>query len=166
MFHDRFGGSRSQYSVDGMPLRYSRAELVQVMARMPFFAALSAKDRRSLASVGVERSYPAGANLIAQGQEPGLGLYIVLTGRVRVTQHEDDGTTRELRELGPEEMFGELALLYQQPRSATVTALEPTIALVIPLVDFRAALTHNPNASVKLLAMLAERERGSDQSTT
>jgi CRP/FNR family transcriptional regulator, cyclic AMP receptor protein len=160
--HDRQAGGRSQYSVDGGQLQYSTAELVQIMERMPFFAALSAKDRRALASVGVERSYPAGAELVSQGQEPGIGLYIVLRGRVRVTQKEPDGATRMLGELGPAEMFGEMALLDEKPRSATVTAQEETIALVIPVYDFRAALSHNGEATAKLLSMLANRLRAAE----
>jgi CRP-like cAMP-binding protein len=161
MFGDRErqADNHSQYNVDGAPLRYSQAELVQIMERIPFFAAMSAKDRRSLASVGVERSYGAGVDLLQQGQEPGIGVYLILSGRVRVTQRGNDGTTYELRELGSEEMFGELALLYSQPRSATVTAIEPTIALVIPVFEFRPALSHNPKAGAILLKMAAQRQQ-------
>jgi CRP-like cAMP-binding protein len=146
-------------------VRYSTAELIQIMERMPVFAALKASDRRNLANVGVERSYPTGAELVREGQEPGIGVYIILNGRVRVTQRADDGAAQALRELGPEEMFGELALLNEQPRSASVTALEPTIALVIPLFDFRPALDANPKAQAALQAMLSERDNAtpSDQ---
>ncbi|HEX9039076.1 MAG TPA: cyclic nucleotide-binding domain-containing protein [Ktedonobacterales bacterium] len=160
--HDPQSAGRSKFNVDGEPLRYSTAELVQFMESMPFFAALSAKQRRGLASVGVERSYPAGVNLVQQGQEPGIGLYVILSGRVRVTQLEDDGRMRVLGELGAAQMFGEMALLDDKPRSATVTALEPTIALVIPLYDFRAALSHNGEATIKLLGMLAQRLRAAE----
>jgi CRP/FNR family transcriptional regulator, cyclic AMP receptor protein len=143
--------------------RYSTAELIQIMERMPFFAALSAKERRGLARVGVERSYSAGEDLVRQGQElVAIGLYVILAGRVHVTQVEGDGRTRDLGELGPEQMFGEMALLDDQPRSATVTALEPTTALVISIYDFRAALSHNGEATTKLLAMLAERLRSAE----
>jgi CRP-like cAMP-binding protein len=152
-------GSQNRIGVDGAPVRYSQAELIEKMERMPFFAALSASDRRHLARVGVERSYPVGAELVREGQEPGIGVYMILSGRVRVTQSADGGTAHELRELGPEEMFGELALINEQPRSASVTALEPTVALVIPLFDFRPALDQNPKAKAALQAMLSERER-------
>lgn len=159
--HDR-RGDRSHVGVDGSPRRYSLAELVQIMERMPFFATLSAKERRELADAGVERAYPAGADLVHEGQEPSIGLYIVLSGRVRVRRHEPDGTERDLRELGPLEIFGEMALLDNQPRSATVTALEPTVALVIPMFDVRAILSHNGEATAKLLVMLAQRLRAAE----
>lgn len=118
--------------------------------------------KRNLASAGVERSYPARAELVREGQEPGIGLYIILSGRVRVTQDDGDGKERQLAELGPAEMFGEMALLDDRPRSATVTALEPTVALVIPIFDFRAALSHNGEASARLLATLAHRLRNAE----
>jgi CRP/FNR family transcriptional regulator len=161
MFGDRNkrDGRQSRIGVDGNPIQYSQTELIQIMERMPFFAALKASDRRNLASVGIERSYPTGAELVREGQEPGIGVYVILSGRVRVTQSADDGTAHQLRELGPGEMFGELALLNEQPRSASVTALEPTVALVIPLFDFRPALDENPKAKAALQAMLSERER-------
>jgi CRP/FNR family cyclic AMP-dependent transcriptional regulator len=142
---------------------YSTAELVQIMERMPFFTALSAKERRHLAQSGVERSYAAREDLIRQGQElVAMGLYIILSGRVRVTQVRDDGQVLDLGELGPAQMFGEMALLDDQPRSATVTALEPTSALVISIYEFRAALSHNGKASAKLLALLTERLRAAE----
>lgn len=150
--HDKQSGGRS-----------STAELVQIMERMPIFAALSAKERRGLARVGVERAYAAGEDLIRQGQEfVGIGLYLLLSGRAQVTQRADDGHVRDLGELGPAQMVGELALLDDQARSATVTALEPTRALVISIYDFRATLSHNSEASAKLLALLAQRVRAAE----
>ena len=163
--HDRRGGDRSHYGVDGAPLRYSVAELVQIMERIPFFASLTAKERRDLANAGVERSYSAGVDLVHQGQEPSIGLYVILSGRVRVCWEEPDGGKRELRELGPLEMFGEMALLDNQPRSATVTAMEPTVALVIPMMDFRAVLSHNGEATARLLTMLAHRLRAAESAS-
>jgi CRP-like cAMP-binding protein len=59
-------------------------------------------------------------------------------------------------------MVGELALLDVQARSATVTAVEPTCALVISLYDFRATLSHNLEANAKLLALLAQRLRAAE----
>lgn len=150
--HDQPSGGRS-----------STAELVQIMERMPVFAVLSAKERTSLARAGVERAYAAGEDLIRQGQElVGIGLYLLLSGRVRVTQRAEDGHVRDLGELGSAQMVGELALFDDQARSATVTALEPTRALVISIYDFRAMLSHNPDASAKLLTLLSQRLRAAE----
>lgn len=182
-----------------------------VIDSAPLFARLRPSDRRDLGAVGVVRSYPAGAELVKEGQRPGVGLYIILRGRVRLTQRiegiegiegiedidapgadkhalaskqqgqaprqevrEGDGNLdweqvlaralaqdleRDLATLGPGEMFGEMALLDERPRSATATAIEPTLALVIPIVDFRAALSCNPEAAVWLAKMLSRRVR-------
>ena len=182
---------------------YSAKERANVLASVPLFARLRPSDRRALAAAGVVRSYPAGAELVAEGQRPGVGLYIIMQGHVRISQRiagvpsmeklgdADDVATpigqpaqqqsdgldwervlqralaqdyvRELSELGPGEMFGEMALLDERPRSATATAIEPTLALVIPIVDFRAALSRNPDAALWLAQMLSQRVRQAEE---
>ncbi len=184
----------------GFEGEYSAKERANVLASVPLFARLRPSDRRALAAASVVRSYPAGIELVAEGQRPGVGLYIILQGRVRITQRIagvpsleklDDAATpaqepaqqlsgepdwervlqralaqdyvRELSELGPGEMFGEMALLDERPRSATATAIEPTLALVIPIVDFRAALARNPDAALWLAQMLSQRVRQAEE---
>lgn len=129
------------------------------LARVPFFATLPPGERRNLVEASVERAYPAGAGIVWQGRRPGVGLFVMLAGRAQVSQIEEDGAARLLTELGPGEMFGEMALLDEGPRSATVMALEPTIALIIPIFDFRATLARNPDAAIRLLALLSRRVR-------
>ncbi|HEU0028133.1 MAG TPA: cyclic nucleotide-binding domain-containing protein [Ktedonobacterales bacterium] len=138
---------------------FSPEECEATLARVLLFATLPPGERRNLVAASVERAYPAGAGIVWQGQRPGVGLFVVLAGRAQVTQVEEDGAARMLTELGPGEMFGEMALLDEGPRSATVMALEPTIALIIPIFDFRAALARNPDAAIRLLALLSRRVR-------
>lgn len=172
--------------------------IASVIESVPLFARLRPSDRQALGAAGVVRNYPAGAELVKEGQRPGVGLYIILQGRVRLTQRiagiagietldagergqeesNRDGEPdweqvlahaltqdfeRELGVVGPGEMFGEMALLDEQPRSATATAIEPTLALVIPIVDFRAALSRNPEAAVWLAKMLSRRVRQAEE---
>ena len=141
---------------------FSPEERMATLERIPFFATLPPGERRNLVAASVERVYPTGAALVWQGQRPGVGLYVVLAGRALVTQVEEDGAARELAELGPGEMFGEMALLDEGPRSATVMAMEPTTALIIPIFDFRAALARNPDATIRLLALLSRRVRDAE----
>ncbi|HEX5570044.1 MAG TPA: cyclic nucleotide-binding domain-containing protein [Ktedonobacterales bacterium] len=134
------------------------------LERTPFFTQLRLADRRALGAVGVPRSYPAGADLVHEGQRPGVGLYIIMRGCVRITQQSASDGVRPLAVLGPGEMFGELALLDEQPRSATATAIAPTLAFIIPIVDFRAVLQHNPEAAASLLAQISRRIRTAEVS--
>jgi CRP/FNR family transcriptional regulator len=146
------------------PEGFSPEECSETLNRIPFFAKLRPADRRNLGAAGVARSYPAGATLVHEGQRPGVGLYVILRGRVRLTQQSECDGVRPLAVLGPGEMFGEMALIDEQPRSATATALEPTLALVIPIFDFRAVLQRNAEATTALLAQLSRRVREAEAS--
>jgi len=143
---------------------FGAQECADTLERSPFLARLRFADRRALGAVGVLRSYPAGAALVEEGQRPGVGLYIILRGSVRITQHSASDGVRPLAVMGPGEMFGELALLDEQPRTATVTAMAPTLAFIIPIADFRAVLQRNPEAAASLLAQISHRIRAAEAS--
>ena len=132
------------------------------LERTPFFTQLRLADRRALGAVGVLRSYPAGADLVHEGQRPGVGLYIIMRGCVRITQQSASDGVRPLAVLGPGEMFGELALLNDEPRSATATAVTPTLAFVTPIFDIRALLRHNPEVALSLLTQMSQRIRAAE----
>lgn len=134
-------------------------DCLTVLERAPFFAKLNEVDREDLAANGALRRYAAGAELVKEGQRPGVGLYVLLKGHVRVSLATAQGVMRMLSTLGPGEIFGEMALVDDKPRTATVTAIEPALALIITIADFRAALERNPAAAMSLLQMLTERIR-------
>ncbi|HEX5571482.1 MAG TPA: Crp/Fnr family transcriptional regulator, partial [Ktedonobacterales bacterium] len=90
------------------------------------------------------------------------GLFIVMRGCVRLTQQSASDGVRPLALLGPGEMFGELALLNDEPRSATATAVTPTLAFVTPIFDIRALLRHNPEVALSLLTQMSQRIRAAE----
>lgn len=102
-----------------------------------------------------ERSYPAGEAIIRQG-EPGIGVYIIRSGRVEVLK-EIGGREEHVATLGPGELFGEISLLTDRPRTATVKALEATECLVLTAWNFRALLDEAPDLAKQLLFTLAQR---------
>jgi CRP/FNR family cyclic AMP-dependent transcriptional regulator len=134
----------------------------ETLAQVPLFRDLSAQELRLLAATVREREYPAGATLLTQG-ETGVGLFVIVSGRVRVAQHQGDGDDREIAVLGRGDVLGEMSLLDDLPRSATATAIEPTRALVLPVWDFRASLRESPDIAIKLLAVLSRRLRQAEQ---
>lgn len=141
------------------------------LASVDLFSGLDKKELRHLASSCQERKYAAGTVLIQQGAT-GAGLFVITGGHVKVTQATDpDRAEVDLGTAGPGDVLGEMALLDDLPRSATVTAVEDVTALLLPIWDFRSALHANPDIPVKLLATLTRRLReaefrGRDESKT
>lgn len=112
-------------------------------------------DRRELIEVEkllYHRSYEAGESIFRQ-DDPGVGMYIVEHGRVEVV-HEPTG--RSLAELGDGDFFGEIALLNETPRSARVTAIEPTTLYGLFQPELYDLFERLPRLGVKLLLPLAQ----------
>lgn len=133
-------------------------QYIAILARVPLFVDLSKRELQHLSVACRQRDYAAGEVLVRQG-EPGAGLFVVVSGQVQITQHHDDATSQAMSTAGPGDIFGEMALLDDQPRSATATALEPTRVLLLPVFDFRAALHEDGDISVRLLSVLSRRLR-------
>lgn len=129
-----------------------------VIAQVPLFSDLSQRELQILAANCREREYPTDATLLRQG-ETGVGLFIIVTGRVRVSQQTSSGETRNLGTFERGAVLGEMSLLDDLPRTATVVALESTRALVIPVWDFRAVLRDSPDIGIKLLSVMSRRLR-------
>jgi CRP-like cAMP-binding protein len=131
------------------------AELLRVV---PLFAELSEPELQKIARVAVPRSYPAGSIILREG-DPGDTCYVLQVGRARVTRQHADGRTITLTNLGPGEIFGELAMFGGEVRSATVEALDDVGAVAILAGDLKRLLNDHPEIAVKLLAALGERLR-------
>jgi CRP/FNR family transcriptional regulator, cyclic AMP receptor protein len=127
------------------------------LKKVPLFATLESKDLAILSNAARERNYQQGEEIIRQG-ETGVGLFVLTSGRVRV-QQDRQGQPTDLGSLGPGQVFGELSLLDDQPRTATIIAEEPSTVIIVPIWDFRAALRENPSMSLALLKSLSQRIR-------
>lgn len=133
------------------------------LQQVELFEGLEPKELRLLAKTCTERQYPAGAVLMQEG-EAGAGLFILIEGKVNVMQSAGPGQPpREITTLDAGEVIGEMALLDDLPRSATVTALEPCRCLLVPVWDFRATLRESPEIAIKMLAQLSRRLRKTEQ---
>jgi CRP-like cAMP-binding protein len=120
-----------------------------VFATAAPFARLNSGERRRLAQQATTRVYPTGATIIREG-DTSMTLYVVLSGRVGV----ESGQLR-LREIGPTGFFGELGLIDDRPRSASVIAIEPTECALLSAWDIR----NHGGVALGLLPILAERLR-------
>ncbi|GAC1467583.1 MAG: hypothetical protein PVSMB5_11670 [Ktedonobacteraceae bacterium] len=129
------------------------------LAHVDLFSTLDKKELQALARSCQERSYRAGTTLIAQGDN-GVGLYILKSGNVRITIAKDpDRPEDDLGTFGPGSVFGEMSLLDELPRSASVIAVDDVVALLLPVWEFRAFLRNQPDVALKLLAVLSRRLR-------
>ena len=100
------------------------ATLIRV-AGLPIFAGVSPARLEAAVARISPRSVTPGESIIRQGDVADR-FYIIASGQFRVTQHDDGGPERELRVMGPDEVFGEIGLLRGSPRTASVTAQSPT----------------------------------------
>jgi diguanylate cyclase (GGDEF)-like protein len=129
----------------------------EILASVDLFRSLNANQLDKLLAKSSQRVYPPGHAVIRQG-EPGHSIYVVLSGRVRVVEAIPDNPAEMfLGELGQGEVFGELGILRERPRSATVIPLENTLCLVVPEKDFMDALQTSPEMALGLVRILAGR---------
>lgn len=128
------------------------------LASIPMFRHLGNWQRARLAQHFCRRAYPAGAVIVRQG-DTSMSFYIVLSGRVRVVRHSagDDGI--DINEEGPGSFFGEMGVIDDLPRAATVMALEPTECGLLAKWDFQRELSADPGIALSLISVLNARIR-------
>jgi CRP/FNR family cyclic AMP-dependent transcriptional regulator len=140
-----------------MPAR-GEAELHRALARSALFEDLGAAEVRELAALAHRRRYPAGAPICIEGESDG-SMFIVATGRVRISAASIDGDERHLNELGPGDLIGEIALLDGGTRSASAIAVDDSEVYEIERAAFVAFLDRTPELARSLIKLLCQRVR-------
>ncbi len=130
-------------------------DLVPTLASVPLLASLDRKTLERLAEHAKRRSYAAGEAIVTQ-DAPASALYVILSGRVTVERGED-GSAEQVGELGAGEFFGELALIEEHPRTATVRANEPTECILFVAWEFTALLKEQPKIAIPIMEALIAR---------
>src|SRR4051812_9425069 len=124
---------------------------------LPLFAALSAGEIQDIESRMQRRDYAPQQVIVREGG-PGDAAFLVVSGLVAVRHKDpDSGVEFVLAELGPGQMFGEMALITGKPRTASVVALEQTGCAVLERSDFERALQAHPAMALALARVMAER---------
>jgi CRP-like cAMP-binding protein len=131
------------------------------LARAPLFARLERRSLRKLAALCVPRDFEPGAVVISEGDN-GLGLFVIVSGTVEITKRSGDDILR-LAMMKRGDLLGEMALIDDQPRSASAVALEPTRCLLITRNSFQTLTRKDPEIAWCLLPTLAERIRDLQQ---
>jgi CRP/FNR family cyclic AMP-dependent transcriptional regulator len=140
----------------------SEESAAELLGRVPLFAELEQDERERFSRVAVPRSFPSGTRVFHEGDQSDA-CYIVRSGSFRVTREHSDGRAITLANLGPGDIFGELAMLDGEVRSASVEALDDGELLALPGADVRALLSRHPEITVKLVAALVRRLRQANE---
>jgi CRP-like cAMP-binding protein len=124
---------------------------IDLLKRVPLFTGCSKKELEALALVADEIDLREGAALTREGQ-PGREFFVLIEGTVDVTQGSEN-----IGRLGAGDWFGEIALLTNAARTATVTATSPVRVLVVTDRAFRQVVEATPSIAVKVLERVGER---------
>jgi len=125
---------------------------------VPLFDGLSPEALAKIESRAVARNYPRNAVVISEGDEA-TSMFIIVSGSVKVYHTEADGKETILNSQGPGQHFGELALVDDAPRSASVMTQEASRLLVLSKAAFRECLEESPEVGYHLVQALARQVR-------
>ena len=137
----------------------------QALAKVPIFEHLNPKYVKGLAGISTERTFKPGDYLMKQG-ESGIGLFVILSGRVRIEKSDPAGKSVEIAENGPGDIMGEMAVFDGSPRSASVVAIQETTCLVLASWEFNSFLKTTPEAALELLPVVVKRFRETNDALT
>jgi CRP/FNR family cyclic AMP-dependent transcriptional regulator len=132
------------------------------LRRVPLFAGLTEPQLEALAAGSARRSYPKGRTIVSEG-EPSQSMYILLAGRAKVQRSDSEGKEVILAVLGSGEFFGEMSLIDDAPRSASVITLEPCEFMAVSKEAFKAMLAQSPEVSMNVMRGLVRRLREADK---
>ena len=138
-------------------------ERVLLLKRAPFFELLRTDQLRYIAPVLEPVGWVAGERVFYKG-EPGSKMYIIVNGRVGVSLHDDTERTDFVAEMQDGACFGEMGILDDLPRSATVHVLEDTQALALSKEKLDGLLMSYPELGVGMLRALSRRLREANAS--
>jgi nucleotide-binding universal stress UspA family protein len=147
-----------------IPHQHSRryaARVAELLAQAPLFAVLSQEDREHLGETARIRTYQRGEFIVREG-ELATGCFIIASGQVEVLRGEGSVHPMILATLGAGEFFGEMAVIDDHPRSASVRALEATECVAIGRMEFLEVLQRRPQLAVQMLPILVRRLRRAD----
>jgi CRP/FNR family cyclic AMP-dependent transcriptional regulator len=130
---------------------------VDLLQRVPLFADFEQGDLQRLARSFKERTFDAGSTVVGEGRT-GAGFFVIESGEATVSTHGE-----ERRKLGPGDYFGEIALIDEGARSATVTADSDLRCYGLTSWEFRPLVEANASIAWQLLETLAKRLRAAQQ---
>jgi CRP-like cAMP-binding protein len=133
-------------------------ELTAFLAKVPLFHGLNKRQLAKVARRFVPRSFQTDQAIVTQGKG-GAGMFTILSGHAQVVLEAADGSETVVNEFGPKDFFGEVAMLDDGPRTASVIATEDTDCLVLSRADFLALMRNDAEMATEIAVALAQRLR-------
>ena len=130
----------------------------ELLSKVGLFSGLNEKDLDRLAEFCVELTFQKEETLIKQG-ERGVGLYIITSGEVKIVKKTAGGDVLEIALHRTGDFFGEMAVLDDAPRSASVIAVADTKCLFLSAWDFKARMKLHPEIAMEILPVVVKRFR-------
>jgi CRP/FNR family transcriptional regulator, cyclic AMP receptor protein len=134
-----------------MLMRFGKDVKTKLISGVPLFAQCSKGELQEIAAIADEIDIAEGKELTREGS-PGREFFVIIEGTASVAQDGD-----QINELGPGDFFGEVALVKDTPRTATVTATSPVRALVITRQNFKRLIEQQPDIERTVLKALVDR---------
>ena len=131
--------------------KVKRGAKLELLGGVPLFAGCSKADLRWVAGATGEEVFAAGDEVIREG-EPGFDFFVIAEGEADVRR-----AGRKVSSMGPGEFFGEIALVADVPRTATIVARTDLVLLTITDLDFRDLVMDQPSIARNVLRSLGER---------
>lgn len=131
------------------------ASVEERLSKVPVFESLEVKELRQIAAIVHRRHYLKGEYVFYQG-DPGLGMYVIEKGKVAIVLVGNEGSSKELTELSDGDFFGEIALLDESPRSASVLVKEDSELIGFFRPDLFSIIEKTPKTGLKIIRKLAE----------
>jgi CRP-like cAMP-binding protein len=135
-----------------------QAEFAVILKMNPMFADLGADELQRISNLCHTQHLGAGEMLFQKG-DPGDALFGVRRGQIRIETGASDGSRLTLNFQGPGDLFGEIAVLDGQHRTADAVASEPTEMFVLRREDFMSYLEREPKVAIRLIELLCQRIR-------
>ena len=132
------------------------------LRRVPLFSSLADAQLDTLSSGSTRRSFPRNRTIVSEG-EPSQSLYLMLAGRAKVQRSDAEGKEVILAMIGPGEFFGEMSLIDEAPRSASVITIEPCDFIAIQKDSFKGMLALSPDMAMQIMRGLVRRLREADK---
>lgn len=146
-------------STDCLP---STPKGIDALKQIPLFSRLPEEHLAIIAAQCREKLFRTGVTILSQTDES-VDLYLILSGRVKVTLMNEDGREVVLDTLADGDFFGELSVLDNKPRSASITTLSDASMLILTQEALFSTIKNNPGIAINLLAVMAKRLRKADE---
>lgn len=140
-------------------------EIVDALKAVSLFGTLSPRFLNGIAKACTERSFDTDAVIVKQGN-PGVGLFVIVSGKVKIIKANESGERLELATHGAGEVIGEMSVLDGANRSADVVATEPTTCLVLSAWDFKSFMESHPEVALEILPVVVRRFRETNTALT